>query len=112
MMHRAGLPAPELQVEVSDADGGPLGRTDFGWHRGRLLGEFDGRVKYGRLLKPGETPGDAVFDEKVREDALRDSGSRVVRWIWAELAEPAIVVERIRRAIASIRMEADDDGLT
>jgi len=96
---------------VSDADGGPLGRTDFGLHGGRLLGEFDGGVKYGRLLTPGETPGDAVFDEKIREDALRDGGSRVVRWIWAELAEPAIVVERISRAIASIRMEADDDGL-
>ena len=38
MMHRAGLPAPELQVEVTDADGHPLGRSDFGWHRGQLLG--------------------------------------------------------------------------
>jgi len=96
-------------VEVKDAGGHPLGRSDFGWHRGQLLGEFDGRVKYGRLLKPGETPGDAVFDEKVREDALRDSGSRVVRWTWVELTEPTIVVERIRRAIASIRTEAHVD---
>jgi hypothetical protein len=109
MMHRAGLPAPELQVEVTAADGRALGRSDFGWHRGQLLGEFDGRLKYGRLLKPGETPGDAVFDEKAREDALRDGGSRVVRWTWAELAEPTIVVERIRRAIASIRTEIHVD---
>ena len=65
-----------------------------------VTGEFDGRVKYGRLLKPGQSPGDAVFAEKQREDALRDLGFQVVRWTWDDLESPAQVVDRIRRAIA------------
>src|SRR3712207_8138753 len=32
---------------------------------------FRSKVKYGRLLKPGQDPGDAVFEEKRREDAMR-----------------------------------------
>ena len=102
-MYRASLPDPELQVKVHDANGTPLGRSDYGWLRGRLLGEFDGKIKYGRLLKPGESAGDAVFREKLREDALRDNGSRVVRWVWAELAQPNEVIQRIRRAYAAVQ---------
>jgi hypothetical protein len=35
--------------------GNLIGITDFGWPRRGLVGEFDGKVKYGRLphLKPG-----------------------------------------------------------
>lgn len=58
--------------------------TDFDWDR-RLVGEFDGHVKYGRLLKPGQTIADVIEDEKAREDLLRWDGSMVVRWIWADL---------------------------
>ena len=36
-----------------------------------MFGEFDGRVKYGRLLKPGQDPGEVVFAEKRREDLIR-----------------------------------------
>ena len=53
-----------------------------------MLGEFDGRVKYGRLLRPGQEPGDAVFEEKRREDAIRDEGWGVVRWVWSDLQVP------------------------
>ncbi|WP_299575868.1 hypothetical protein [uncultured Williamsia sp.] len=66
--------------------------TDFDWDR-QLVGEFDGHVKYGRLLKPGQTVADVVEDEKAREDLLRWDGSMVVRWIWADLE---------RRRVASI----------
>ena len=62
-----------------------IGRCHFGWEQLRTVREFDGRIKYGRCLRPGQDPGDAVFEEKVREDALRDGGLQVVRWIWAEL---------------------------
>jgi len=57
-----------------------VGRSDFGWEEQRTLGEFDGRVKYGRLLRPGETAADTVYREKRREDALRDQGWQLVRW--------------------------------
>jgi hypothetical protein len=56
---------------------------------------------YGRLLRPGQRPGDVVFAEKVREDAIRDTGFRVVRWIWDELDSFGDVMERLRRAFAA-----------
>ena len=99
LMLDAGLPLPDLQVEVHGGDGVLVGRSDFGWRAQRLLGEFDGRVKYGRLLRPGQDPGDAVFEEKRREDALRDEGWGVVRWVWAELGTPRSLVARWTRAL-------------
>ena len=68
-----GVPAPEPQFEVFHPDGSLAGICDWCWLDHRLLGEFDGRVKYGRLLKPGQEPGDVVFQEKEREDLLRSS---------------------------------------
>jgi len=41
-----------------------------------------------------------VFEEKVREDALRDRGLQVVRWIWAELGSFDAPAGRLRRAFA------------
>lgn len=94
------LPMPELQFEVYDASGQLLGITDFAWPGRRLLGEFDGRVKYGRLLRPGEEPGDAVFREKVREDLLREAtGWSMIRLVWADLDRPAATADRLRRML-------------
>jgi len=97
-VHRAGLPAPVLQWEVRSGTGRVLGRVDFGWPELRTVGEFDGRVKYGRLLRPGQDPGDAVFEEKRREDALRDEDLRVTRWTWHDLDSFAPVAQRLRHA--------------
>ena len=99
LMIDAGLLLPDLQVEVRRPDGSLVGRCDFGWREHGLLGEFDGRVKYGRLLRPGQHPGDAVFEEKRREDALRDEGHGMVRWVWDELAAPQTLVARWTRAL-------------
>ena len=98
LMHRLGLPAPDLQVRVLRADRSVVGRCDFGWRSHRTLGEFDGRVKYGRLLKPGQLGGDVVFEEKLREDELRDLRWQVVRWTWADLSSGDIVARRLHRA--------------
>lgn len=95
----AGLPAPALQVALQSAEGRSLGRVDFWWERAGVVGEFDGRVKYGRLLQPGQSPGDAVFAEKVREDALREPGRRVVRWIWDDLNGFDRVARALGRAL-------------
>jgi hypothetical protein len=103
LMIDAGLALPELQVEVRRSDGTLVGRCDFGWQEHGLLGEFDGRVKYGRLLRPGQHPGDAVFEEKRREDALRDEGHGMVRWVWPELATPSALVARWTRALERCR---------
>lgn len=99
-LHSAGVEAPTVQYEVRDAPGRLVGRSDFAWEGHRTLGEFDGRVKYGRLLKPGETAADAVYAEKMREDALRDLGWQVVRWTFADLKTPEVIADRLLRAFA------------
>jgi hypothetical protein len=93
---RAHLPTPILQYEVPELGA----RTDFFWEEFRTVGEFDGKVKYGRALRPGQDPGDVVFAEKRREDALRDLGYQVARWTWDELRSFDAVAARIRRAFA------------
>lgn len=97
---RFGLPAPILQYPVHRPNGTLIGITDWGWPDRGVLGEFDGRVKYGRLLKPGQLPGDAVFEEKRREDELREvTGARVVRVVWDDYDRPSDTAARFARAI-------------
>jgi hypothetical protein len=103
LMHRLRMPRPDLQVRVLRRDGSLIGRCDFGWEDRRTLGEFDGRVKYGRLLRPGQAPGDVVFEEKRREDELRDHRWQVARWTWDDLDHPRAVEQRIRRSFARER---------
>jgi hypothetical protein len=97
IFHRWKLPPSALQFEVRSADGALIGRTDFAWEEHRLVGEFDGRLKYGRLLQPGQHAGDAVFREKQREDAIRDEGWGVIRWTWPDLHRPDRFAARVRR---------------
>jgi hypothetical protein len=95
-IHHAGLPDPVLQHEVCVSDGRVLGQVDFWWEEFGTAGEFDGRVKYGRLLRPGQDPGEVVFAEKVREDAIRGDGHGMVRWTWPEIAPFDGVARRLR----------------
>jgi hypothetical protein len=98
-----GLPAPELQYAVHDVDGTLLGTTDWAWPEDKLLGEFDGRVKYGRLLQPGQEPGEVVFAEKQREDRLREvTGFGMVRLTWADYDVPTLTAGRIRRQLSRV----------
>jgi len=98
VLHRLALPAPALQVPVWRPDGRLIGRCDFGWEEVRTVGEFDGQVKYGRLLRRGQSAGEAVYEEKLREDELRDAGREVVRWTWADVSTPAVIAQRLLRA--------------
>lgn len=56
MLARAGLPPPDLQVEVRRRDGSLVGRSDFGWSSSRTLGEFDGRTSTGDCCAPVSRP--------------------------------------------------------
>jgi hypothetical protein len=96
---RAGLPVPRPQWEVRDARGALIGRGDFGWPEYGVVGEFDGRTKYGRSLRPGVEPGEAVYQEKLREDALRAEGLTVIRWTWQDLDHFAPIATRLRNAL-------------
>ncbi|WP_344805970.1 hypothetical protein [Microlunatus ginsengisoli] len=92
---------------MRDEFGRLLARCDLGWEEHGTVGEFDGKVKYGRLLRPGQRVEEVVYAEKLREDALRDHGWQVVRWTWDDLRYPALVRDRILRAFA----RADRCGL-
>jgi hypothetical protein len=84
-IHRAGLPAPTPQVELFDDFGNLVARVDFWWEAEGVVGEFDGMVKYGELLRPGQTAEDVINAEKFREQALVAAGCKVIRWTWQEL---------------------------
>ncbi len=86
MFYRHAMPRPELQYELRAArDGRLLGYNDFAWPDYCHLGEFDGKRKYTRDIKPDEDPGEVVFLEKRREDEMRREGAGMSRWIWRDL---------------------------
>ncbi|MDN5727121.1 MAG: hypothetical protein L0G99_14505 [Propionibacteriales bacterium] len=98
LMRECGIPAPRLQYSVFHPSGRLLGRTDFAWPELRLLGEYDGLVKYGRLLKPGQDPGQVVFAEKRREEAICAQGWWFVRLTAADIRSRAAVSAMWRQA--------------
>ncbi len=97
---RSGLPIPYTQAEVYAGGGQWLARVDFLLPEHGVIGEFDGRVKYRRDGVADAAAEEVVFREKQREDRLREAGWVVVRWVWADLERPEIVVARVREAIA------------
>ncbi|MDZ5076870.1 hypothetical protein [Nesterenkonia sp. HG001] len=96
-IHELGFVAPELQTTVSSDAG--RARLDFEWREAGVAGEFDGRLKYGADSGlSGEEAADAVYAEKLREDAIRRTGRVVVRWGWEQLQQPDELARRLTRA--------------
>lgn len=96
-----GCPPPALQYVVRTADGQVIARCDFGWPEHGVVGEYDGRVKYGRLLKPGQSVSDVVVAEKEREGRIMEQGLRVIRFCAADLRRPDLAAGRLNRALLS-----------
>ena len=85
-------------MRIHDASGELRGVCDWGWLDHGVLGEFDGRSKYGRLLQPGQDAGEVVFAEKQREDDLREiTGCSMIRLVWSDYDRPRVVRDRILR---------------
>ena len=95
LMHRAGLDAPELQIDVRDRIGTLLGRSDLGYPDESALIEFDGKVKYQKLLLPGQSATDVVIAEKRREEEVRAVGASMLRVVWKELERVDWLLDRI-----------------
>ena len=96
----ARLPMPELQHEIRNQDGELRATCDWGWPELDTYGEFDGKVKYGRLLKPGQDPGEVVFAEKRREDEIREiTGGTMVRLVWNDYSRPRVTIARLEHAL-------------
>ncbi|MDD9348598.1 type IV toxin-antitoxin system AbiEi family antitoxin domain-containing protein [Mumia sp.] len=101
MFHACRLPMPDLQYVVRDDDGTFLGRSDFAWLEHGMLGEFDGKIKYGRGFVPGKSPDDVVTDERTRERAMCGRRHGMLRFLWDEVWSPT------RGSIARIRDELE-----
>lgn len=107
---REQLPVPEMQADLFTPEGLHLGRVDFLLEKFGVVGEFDGKVKYGRLVPEGQTPADVLWAEKTREDAIRAMGWQVVRWTWDERRTPEVIVRRILDAIERARLSPAPRG--
>jgi predicted transcriptional regulator of viral defense system len=96
----SGLPAPELQPELWDGDG-YLGRVDAWYDDAAVAIEFDGVVKY-RDPWRGRSPADVLWEEKRREDRIRATGVRMLRWAMVDVSSGwAASRDRLRRLLAS-----------
>jgi len=96
-MRELGLTMPRLQHVVTDRHGF-VGRVDFWWEEFGVIGEFDGRSKYG-LDESVTAAADRLWDEKVREDRLRAAtAATVVRWTWADAWDGVPMYNALRAA--------------
>ncbi len=97
MCWRQGLPAPVPNHPIYDENGVEVARVDLAWPTLGVFLEFDGKVKYEGLLKPGERASDVVVREKQREEMIcRLTGWRCIRITWADLHAPERTAARIR----------------
>jgi hypothetical protein len=86
-----GLPLPEQQVLVETYLG--IFRVDGLWRDKRVVLEVDGLTKY-------RGDGDALVEEKLRQEAVERAGYTVVRATWADVHDlPAMTVARVRAAL-------------
>ena len=85
------VPTPQLQASLYSRGGQFLGRGDFYWDGGGVIGEADGRAKY--------VDRDVLMAEKLRQERLEDAGLVVVRWSWADLRTVPLLARRIHRAL-------------
>lgn len=97
MLEFPDLPIPRQQVKIFDDHGVFIARVDF-LLANRVIGEFDGMIKYSGGL--GDEPAwQTVVEEKAREDRLRAQGYTVVRWTWPDLADKARFYAQIKKAL-------------
>lgn len=102
VMLSLGFTEIESQVEILDAYGRIVARLDFLLSR-RVAVEVDGKLKY--------VDKKALWEEKRREDEVREFGYEFVRLSWADIHQP----ERVRRKLAlalerSLRRYPDPHG--
>ncbi len=85
LISELGIGTPQTQFPVRLADGRVVwGDLRVGCH----IFEFDGRIKYQRANEGGiatKDPGDVVWEEKKRQDAICAQGLGMSRIIWDDL---------------------------
>lgn len=110
-LHQLGLPMPEPQVSLFDAQGTFIGRVD-GWLEDEAVAlESDGRAKYFMDEQPVSADLDLAADdllegarrrmikEKERRDRIVDLGAELARWSTREIVRsPGEVLARVGAA--------------
>lgn len=95
-----GFPAFTLQSRIEA--GGSVYWADFECEQVGLVVEFDGLTKYRGTWSAdgisGEAAAEAVIQEKLREDAIRSTGRKVLRLTWDDLKNPYRLEGQMRRA--------------
>ncbi len=101
MFWRGGLPKPQPQLDLFGKWGKFVARVDFAWPEYGVFLEFDGKNKYEKLRKEGESVLDVVLREKKREEMIcRLTGWRCIRIVWADLYHPEETIAYIRGVLA------------
>lgn len=104
MCRQQNLPRPEPQYVVRDERGHVFARVDFAWPEHGVFLEFDGRIKYERYRRSGETLEEYLMREKRREERICQlTGWVCIRIGWADLEDPIATTARIRRLLDSRR---------
>jgi hypothetical protein len=98
------LSRPEPQIPILDDYGRTIAYVDFGWPELGVFLEFDGREKYLRFRREGETLEQFLLREKRREERI----CQLTGWVgilitWADLERPSTTARRIRRLLDSRR---------
>jgi hypothetical protein len=89
LLIQAGLPPPQVQVELSDASARLLGRVDLYYREARLVLEYDGGYHRERMV-----------EDNRRQNVLISGGYRVLRFTAADIHNRAdVVVAQVRAAL-------------
>ena len=110
-MAEAGLPTPDLQVNIHDDTGQLVGRGDMVFREQHTIGECDGRLKY-RAATAGRPLEDVLWDEK---RGRLPAGTRVGgrRFTWADLERsPAWLRQMFLAAFARASGRPAPSGFT
>jgi hypothetical protein len=89
LLLEAGLPRPEVQADLHDADGQFVGRADLLYRVARLVIEYDGTNHRDRLV-----------EDNRRQNTLINAGFRILRYTAADVhRRPEAIVMQVRRAL-------------
>lgn len=96
----AGLPEPEVDIRICDADGIVVFRIDLGYRDARLAFEYDGRWHH-----EGEQP---AKDERRRQDLSTEEGWRFEIFVAKDVFEtPEATIERAAAALEAAGVHID-----
>jgi hypothetical protein len=86
-----GLPPPQAQIPIHDAEGRLLGRPDLFYPAQRLGLEYD-----------GGTHRDSLVEDNRRQNRLLSAGVRLLRFTAADLHKnPDAIIAQVRAALVA-----------